>query len=357
MKKALLASSFLSLCAIAGLAQVKDRPLVLSGYTIPVNAKGAVIGKVVTPEKETISLAKDTSGLFVLDQKGVVSLKSGAELTDKSPYRYEITIKQGKKKKAFELVKDDFIRNRVVAHRGGWKHSGASQNSLGSLNKAIELGCEGSEFDIWLTADNKVVLSHDAEIGGKVVDKSTLKELKTIALNGGESIPTLEEYIDRIKQQNKTRLVVELKSFSKKAKDASEEALIPARIKRNLQLTDSVVQIIHRMKAQAWCDYISFGDDIVIRLRELDPTAHIAYLESDKTLEELKVRQISGIDYHRSLFDKDPDLIAKAHKLGLTTNAWTINKEADMKALLGKSVDFVTTDEPELLLNILKSKD
>lgn len=353
MKKTLFLSSFLSLYAIAGFAQVKEQPLVLSNYTIPLNAKGVVVSKVVTCGNEAISLAKDTSGLFVLDKQGIISLKKDVQLTADSPFRYEIVIKKGKKQKAFELVKDEFIRNRAVAHRGAWKHTGASQNSMGSLNKAIELGCEGSEFDIWLTSDNKVVLSHDPKIGGKVVDESTLKEMKTIALNLGENIPTLEEYITRIKQQNKTRLVVELKAFSKKVKDPKDEALIPGRIKRNLQLADSVIQIIHRMKAQAWCDYISFSDDIVIRVQELDPTAHVAYLEPNKTLEELKVRQISGIDYHISQFKKNPNLINQAHKLGLTTNAWTINEEEDMKYLLDKGIEFVTTDEPELLLQIL----
>lgn len=356
MKKTLFLSSFLCFCAISGSAQIKEQPLVLNNYTIPMNAKGVVVGKVITCGNEAISLAKDTSGLFVLDKQGIISLKKDVELTPDSPFRYEIVVKRGKKQKAFELVKDEFIRNRVVAHRGAWKHSGASQNSMGSLNKAIELGCEGSEFDIWLTSDNKVVLSHDPEIGGKVVDKSTLKEMKTVTLNLGESIPTLEEYINRIKQQNKTRLVVELKAFSKKIKEPKDEALIPERIKRNLQLTDSVVQIIHRMKAQAWCDYISFGDEVVVRLQELDPTAHVAYLEPDKTLREIKTKQISGIDYHVSQFKKNPDLINQAHKLGLTTNAWTINKKEDMTYLLDKGIDFVTTDEPELLLDVLNNK-
>lgn len=353
MKKSLFISSVLSLFAIVGFAQVKEQPLVLNNYTIPVNQKGVIVSKVIAPGNEAITLAKDTSGLFTLDKQGFISLKKGIQLTDSSPFRYEITIKQGKKKKSFELVKDNFIRNRVVAHRGAWKNTGASQNSMGALNKAIELGCEGSELDIWLTADNKVVLCHDAQIGGKVVDKSTLKELQTIALNNGETLPTLEDYINRIKQQNKTRLVVELKAFSKKIKKPEDKALIPDRIKRNLQLTDSVVQIIHRMKAQAWCDYISFSDDIVFRLRELDPTAHIAYLEPNKTLEELKIRQISGIDYNISRFKKDPNLTNDAHKLGLTTNAWTINLEEDMVNLLDKGLDFITTDEPELLLKLI----
>lgn len=356
MKKVLLVSSVLSLCAIAGFAQIREQPLVLNNYTIPVNIKGVAIGKIITQGNNAPTLAKDTSGLFILDKDGVISLKKDSQLTEASPFRYEIVIKQGKKTKAFELVKDDFIRNRVVAHRGAWKNSGSSQNSMGSLNRAIELGCEGSEFDIWLTADNKVVLCHDASIDGKVVDKTTLKELKTVALNNGETLPTLEEYINRIKQQNKTRLVVELKAFSKKVKKPEDKTLIPEKIKRNLQLTDSVVQIIHRMKAQAWCDYISFSDDIVFRLRELDPTAHIAYLEPNKTLEELKIREISGIDYNISQFKKDSDLINKAHKLGLTTNAWTVNEKDDMVDLLLKGVDFVTTDEPELLLKLLEKQ-
>ena len=353
MKKVLLISFSVILCVFTGLAQSKKQPLVLNNYTIPMNTKGVLIGKVITSGSEAVSLAKDTSKLFVIDKRGNISLKADVELTTQSSYRYEIVVKQGKKTKAFELVKDEFIRNRAVAHRGAWKHSEKSQNSMGSLNKAIELGCEGSELDVWLTKDNVVVLSHDPEIGGKVVDKSTLKEMKTVELKGGEVVPTLEEYLKRIKEQNKTRLVVELKAFSNKAKDGESAALIAERVKRNLQLTDSVVSLIHRMKAQAWCDYISFSYDVMLRLRELDPTAHIAYLSVNKALEEQKIEGISGIDYNLSNFKKDPDLVNKAHKLGLTTNAWTVNKEEDMKYLLDKGIDFVTTDEPELLLKVI----
>lgn len=38
----------------------------------------------------------------------------------------------------------------------------------------------------------------------------------------------------------------------------------------------------------------------------------------------------------------------------LTTNVWTVNDEADLKYFLEKDVDYITTNEPELLLSLSK---
>ncbi len=94
--------------------------------------------------------------------------------------------------------------------------------------------------------------------------------------------------------------------------------------------------------------------DAAKRIRELDPTARVLYLEADKTLEELKDAKITGIDYHRNHFVKDTELVNKAKSIGLITNVWTINKEEDMKIMMGQGVDLITTDEPELLLKLKK---
>ena len=56
---------------------------------------------------------------------------------------------------------------RVVAHRGYWRTEGSAQNSITSFQKAAEVGCWGSEFDVWLTADGVPVVFHDATIDGK----------------------------------------------------------------------------------------------------------------------------------------------------------------------------------------------
>ena len=46
----------------------------------------------------------------------------------------------------------------MIAHRGYHK-DGAAQNSVAALAKAQELGIYGSEFDVWITADGKVVIN------------------------------------------------------------------------------------------------------------------------------------------------------------------------------------------------------
>lgn len=316
--------------------------LVLDNYTVPMDVKGAKIGQFIVPNDEAVSLLKDDSGLFEIGKSGELTLKKNKVITASSPMSYVITVQYGDKEKTFEIVKDEFIKNKVVAHRGGWKHSGASQNTLGSLQHAIDLGCQGSEFDVWLTADKKIALNHDADLQGRIVEKTTLADLQTIKLNNDEVIPTLEQYIDLIKTQNKTRIVLELKSNKGN--------------KNILALADSCVQIIHRMNAQAWVDYITFDYRGLKVIREMDPTAHIAFLEPSVDLDLQKLDGISGIDYHYSNYDKIEKLRERCQLLGLTTNAWTVNSEEWMNRFLDMDVDFITTDEPEKLLEIIETR-
>ena len=54
----------------------------------------------------------------------------------------------------------------VIAHRGFWTTDGSAQNSLAALVKADSIHCYGSEFDVWLTTDNQLVVNHDATFKG-----------------------------------------------------------------------------------------------------------------------------------------------------------------------------------------------
>jgi len=343
MKKNIYFSVLLFFSSTFACSQSGSELLSIDNYLIPKNVKGAHIGKVMAGTGEKVSLSVDTAGIFLIDKKGNISLKKNKMLSDNSPIRYEIRLKTVQGEKSFELVKDDFIRNGVIAHRGAWKNQNASQNSLKALKKAMEIGCEGAEFDVWLSSDNHVVLSHDPTIGGKTVEETGIKELQSIALKDGDFVPTLSEYITCIKMQNKTSLVLEVKASQK-----GEE--------RSKAVAEASVRMVHDMKAQAWTDYITFSFEAAKRIRELDPTAKVLYLEANKTLAELKAAAMSGIDYHFSHFLKDTELAGKAKAMGLLTNAWTVNKEEDMKTMIGQGLDYITTDEPELLLRILNEK-
>ena len=39
---------------------------------------------------------------------------------------------------------------------------------------------------------------------------------------------------------------------------------------------------------------------------------------------------------------------------GLKTNAWTVNKADDLRWCIDQGIDFITTNEPELLQQLLK---
>ncbi|MCW3467670.1 glycerophosphodiester phosphodiesterase [Chitinophaga nivalis] len=314
----------------------------LNAYTIPVAKKGAVIAQVYDRTGHpavSAALVEDASGLFTLEKTGILKLKKKAGIAKEGAFTYPVKIVAGADTASFTLVADAFIHNKVIAHRGAWKHHEGSQNSVTSLKDAIKLGCAGSEFDVWLSADEELVVSHDPEIGGKKVEGSTLAELQTVQLKNGDRVPTLDEFITIGMQQHATRLVLELK---------------PSGTGRGPLLATKAVALVKARQAQAWMYYISFDYDICKKIKALDPMAKVAYLNGDKTPEVLRQDGIWGLDYHQKFFTQQPDLIKVARQQGITTNAWTIDNPAVMDTLLKEGIDFITTNEPEILLEKVK---
>ena len=106
------------------------------------------------------------------------------------------------------------FHHRVVAHRG--LHYAAPENSLSALVAGSNAGIP-VEFDVRLTADERLVVCHDPwtnEVGDKdlVIAESNLQELQTVHLRHegqvlGESIATLEAVLEAVQ----TPLVLEIK--------------------------------------------------------------------------------------------------------------------------------------------------
>ena len=46
-------------------------------------------------------------------------------------------------------------------------------------------------------------------------------------------------------------------------------------------------------------------------------------------------------------------MIKNAHKFGMYVNAWTVNKEEDIRWCIKNGVDFITTDDPVLVQQII----
>lgn len=234
----------------------------------------------------------------------------------------------------------EFLDNQVIAHRGAWKTKGLPQNSSAALREAFNLQCMGSEFDVWMTKDNVLVLNHDADYEGVVIEESTYEEILALRLPNGERLPTVEEYLRLGMSQNKTKLIMEIK---------------PTRMgeARGKEIAAKALELVSKMGAEKWVDYITFDKNIGAELIRLNPQANVAYLNGEKTPQELKEEGYFGFDYNLRVVKENPHWIKEAQDLGLTVNVWTVNKEEDMRWLLDQGVDFITTDEPELLLSIL----
>lgn len=232
--------------------------------------------------------------------------------------------------------------NQVIAHRGAWKKNNLPENSIASLKEAFRIKCYGSEFDVHMTSDHVLVINHDDDYQGMVIATTTYEELKKKKLSNGEDIPTLESYLKEAKKQKTTKLILEIKE------DKDQKDMI--------KVTDDVVAMVKKFKMEPWLEYISFSYPVLKRVLELEPKATVAYLKGEIGAEQLKKDGFAGADYHFSVYQKDDTWFSKAHGLGLTLNAWTVNKKEDMEWLLGNKVDFITTNEPELLFEVLKGK-
>ena len=285
-------------------------------------------------------LSGANAGLFRLKANKLYILKGSIKPEIKW---FDLTIvaetKSGSVQQTFRLVKDEFIRNGVIAHRGAWKNTGAAENSIAALQQAIRLGCQGSEFDVHMSVDSVPVINHDPTIQGQTIYTSSSAKLLALKLASGENMPSLESFLKAGMTQNNTKLILEIKPTINK--------------ERALQLTKKVMDVVIKLKAQAWIDYISFDYAICMELMRLDPYVRVAYLNGDKSPEMLAADKLWGLDYNQSVYQKNPDWIAQAKQKGLTINAWTVNDLALLKSFLDQKIDFITTNEPELLLKMI----
>lgn len=240
-------------------------------------------------------------------------------------------------------VNDGFAKNIVVAHRGAWKKNHLPENSIASLQEAVRIGCAGSEFDVHLTADDTLIVNHDDKYAGKKIEESTYASLAETKLSNGETIPTARQYLLAGMQQHTTRLVFEIK-----ASVISKE--------RGQKLAQKAVELVKELKAEPWVMYISFDYEIVKKVLELQPGANVAYLNGEKSPLQLKADNVPGLDYHLSVFKQNPAWVDEAKQNNVELNVWTVNSAEDMQWFIDKRFDYITTNEPELLFELLGRK-
>jgi len=339
----ILAVSTFFFCSSIAMAQNK---IILTNYTY---APGqTTIGKVVLPNTTAANLkfklVGENARNFKIDKNNNLTVSKTLATQNQSQWQdvvIEANTGTGTFRDTVRVVKDAFIRNQVIAHRGAWKNTGATENSIASLQHAIKLGCAGSEFDVHMSADSVLFIHHDPDVEHVAIEKTASADLAKLKLSNAENLPTLAAYLQEGIKQNQTRLILEIKPSV-----ISKE--------RSLALAQKVVELVSQYQAQGWVDYISFDYDILKKVLDLDPYAKVAYLNGDKTPAQLAQDKFYGFDYHFKVLQKNENWIKEAQQQKLTVNCWTVNDIALMDWLLANKADFITTNEPEILLQKVK---
>ncbi|MBB4080659.1 glycerophosphoryl diester phosphodiesterase/endonuclease/exonuclease/phosphatase family metal-dependent hydrolase [Lewinella aquimaris] len=224
-------------------------------------------------------------------------------------------------------------RPLIVAHRGASGH--AVENSLPAFQKAIELGAEMTELDVWRLKDGTIVVHHDSDLKrlsdteGKIEDY-TLEDLNQVMLAGAYKIPRLRDVLMLV--DKRMMINVELKGAN--TAEGTYELIREFIDNHGWKIEDFQIS--------------SFRHDELKRMRELSPDIDIAILPHGNPLDALAVAQEVGAiainAYHGGLTKESVDAI---HAAGLLVNAWTVNEKADMRRLRDLGVDGFITNYPD----------
>jgi glycerophosphoryl diester phosphodiesterase len=237
-----------------------------------------------------------------------------------------------------------------IAHQGASAY--APGNTLAAFRLALEMGADGFELDIMLSADGHLVVIHDDTVdrtthGSGPVRQKTLAELKALdagtrfeARFAGERIPTLQEVFDLV-AGNRAFVNVELKADSLKS-DGLEEKL--AALIRRYDLGERLL-------------ISSFNPFALWRMRRLAPDLPLALLYAENMPVHLRNRWLAFLSrpdaLNPSLRMATQEHVRWAKSKGYRLYVWTVDEEPEMRRLIALGVDGIITNKPDLLRQVL----
>ena len=231
---------------------------------------------------------------------------------------------------------------KIWAHRGSRLR--APENTIPAYELALASGADGIELDVHLTADGYLVCRHDETVvlpnGARTLIRDlTLKQLRTADVgteaSGPLPVPTLAEVFALVEPTGAV-LNIDIKN-GPVLYQGIEDALIAAH--RAFGMAERVV-------------YSSFNHLTLVALRERETDVSIAPLYEEALVDPWAYALHMGADavhpQYRTL--ALPGMIEGFAAASVAVRAWTVNDEADTRALIGAGIDAIITDDPDAAL-------
>ena len=244
------------------------------------------------------------------------------------------------------ISKSVAVQTRITAHRGS--SSGAPENTMAALEKAVEEMADRAEIDVQETADGVIVLCHDTSVKrvagiNKKVSDLTLEQIKKLDVGSwfsseyqGEQIPTLEEVMEYAK--GKIDLNIEIKNLGNSS-----------------GLPEKVIELVEKHEMQEQCVITSTNRFYLKRVKAVNPEIRTGYIISAAYGNFYSDEFIDLISIRSSFVTER--MIESAHEAGKAVHAWTVNGKVEMERLKQLGVDDMITDRPVLAREILYGEE
>lgn len=253
------------------------------------------------------------------------------------------------------IKKRDF---KIVGHKGAAAY--APENTLSSIQIAMDMGVDMIEIDVHYTKDGEVVVFHDEDVSrtttgtGKIHDM-TLAEVKKLDAGSkfspkfkDERVPTLAEVIDLI--HGKVKCIIDIKSKGHGYYDGFAER---------------IVEIIDEREAMDWCIIQAYDEQYLEHAYQKDSTIEMKKIMMGEDETHLLAFYINakGFTDHRNMHEFYGTLnphfktlsqrrIFRFHARGYEVFTYVVNERVDMLKMLNMGVDGIITDNPDRLVKI-----
>lgn len=226
------------------------------------------------------------------------------------------------------------------------------ENTLLSYEKAMDLGVDAIEFDIWLSADKVPVLMHDGNAWRTCrVDRDlrdmTLAEIKELDACydrkfgdafRGQQVPTLEELLQLRRDKRPDLLLgVEIKEYTEECVDLSIALLQ----KYGLDIAKD-------------CWFYAFNGRIIRYLKEKYGARTMGY-------PDFLMAEFDGYDAYDemglSLQIVKSEVRDVYQGKGMPVHMYCADTEANVRMFIDKGADLITANDPRPLLKVLRERN